>query len=78
MVSPKRTRLDASTISVAQTVRPWLKAGLLEGYDGLLKEMADDMLFILRSSAGWKYIYETWLFIIEMRVLRFISLNDVI
>jgi hypothetical protein len=42
MVSSKRTRLDASTISVAQTVRPWLKAGLLEGYDGLLNEMADD------------------------------------
>ena len=43
MVSPKRTCLDASTISVALTVRSWLKAGLLEGYDGLLKEMTDDM-----------------------------------
>ena len=40
MVSPRRTRLDASTISVAQTVRSWLNAGLLEGYDGLLKEVA--------------------------------------
>ncbi|KAF5137685.1 putative AC transposase [Metarhizium anisopliae] len=39
MVSPRRTRLDSSTVSVAQTVRSWLKAGLLEGYDGLLKDM---------------------------------------
>jgi hAT family C-terminal dimerisation region len=36
MVSPKRSRLDASTIAVTQTVRSWLRAGLLEGYDGLL------------------------------------------
>ncbi|OAQ61365.1 hypothetical protein VFPBJ_11447 [Purpureocillium lilacinum] len=40
MVSPRRTRLDASTVSVAQTVRSWLNAGLLEGYDGLLKDVA--------------------------------------
>ncbi len=38
MVSPKRTRLDSSTISVAQTVRSWLKAGLLQDYDGFLGE----------------------------------------
>ena len=44
MVSPKRHRLDASTIAVTQTVRSWLRAGLLEGYDGLLKEMGDDMV----------------------------------
>jgi hypothetical protein len=25
-------------------VRLWLKAGLLEEYDGLLKEMGDDMI----------------------------------
>jgi hypothetical protein len=30
------SRLDASTIAVTQTVRSWLRAGLLEGYDGLL------------------------------------------
>ena len=42
MVSPKRSRLDASTIAVTQTVRSWLRAGLLEGYDGLLKEMGSD------------------------------------
>ena len=44
MVSPNRHRLDASTIAVTQTVRSWLRAGLLEGYDGLLKEMGDDMV----------------------------------
>ena len=43
MVSPKRARLDASTIAVTQTVRSWLRAGLLEGYNGLLKEMSDDV-----------------------------------
>ena len=42
MVSPKRSRLDASTIAVTQTVRSWLRAGLLEGYEGLLKEVGDD------------------------------------
>lgn len=39
MVSAKRSRLDASTIAVTQTVRSWLRAGLLDGFDGLLKEM---------------------------------------
>ncbi|KAG7425161.1 hypothetical protein Forpi1262_v013723 [Fusarium oxysporum f. sp. raphani] len=43
MVSPQRTRLDASTIAVTQTVRSWLKAGLLEGYDGLLKETSGEV-----------------------------------
>ncbi|WKT54006.1 HAT, C-terminal dimerization domain [Fusarium oxysporum f. sp. vasinfectum] len=42
MVSPKRSHLDASTIAVTQTVRSWLRAGLLEGYEGLLKEVGDD------------------------------------
>ncbi|OBS16421.1 hypothetical protein FPOA_12141 [Fusarium poae] len=36
MVSPKRSRLDASTIAVTQTVRSWLRAGLLEGYEGFV------------------------------------------
>jgi hypothetical protein len=39
MVLPKRPRLDASTIAVTQTVRSWLRAGLLEEYEGLLKEV---------------------------------------
>ncbi|KAF4944942.1 hypothetical protein FGADI_12324 [Fusarium gaditjirri] len=43
MVSPQRTRLDASTIAVTQTVRSWLKAGLLGGYDGLLEETSGEM-----------------------------------
>jgi hypothetical protein len=43
LVSPQRTRLDASTIAVTQTVRSWLKAGLLEGYDGLLKETSGEV-----------------------------------
>jgi hypothetical protein len=42
MVSPKRSRLDASIIAITQTVRSWLRAGLLEGYEGLLKEVGDD------------------------------------
>lgn len=37
MVSAKRCRLQAETIAVAQTVRSWLKAGLLDEYDGLLR-----------------------------------------
>jgi hypothetical protein len=41
MVSPKRSRLDANTIAVTQTVRSWLKAGLLQDYEGLLKEVGD-------------------------------------
>jgi hAT family C-terminal dimerisation region len=41
MVSPKRSRLDASTIAVTQTVRSWLRAGLLEGYNGLLTELTE-------------------------------------
>ncbi|GKT96936.1 hypothetical protein Ct61P_14786 [Colletotrichum tofieldiae] len=44
MVSHKRHRLDASTIAVTQTVRSWLRAGLLEGYDGMLKEIDDDVV----------------------------------
>lgn len=47
MVSPKRARLDASTIAVTQTVRSWLRAGLLEGYNGLLKEASDDVAEIV-------------------------------
>lgn len=39
MVSAKRSRLDASTIAVTQTVRSWLRAGSLDEYDGLLKEV---------------------------------------
>jgi hypothetical protein len=44
MVSPKRSRLDASTIAVTQTVRSWFRAGLLDGYDGLLQELGSDVV----------------------------------
>src|ERR1700756_104785 len=30
MVSPLRTRLEATTIGIAQTLRSWLKAGLIK------------------------------------------------
>ena len=43
MVSPKRARLDASTLAVTQTVRSWMRGRLLEGYNGLLKEMRHDV-----------------------------------
>jgi hypothetical protein len=40
MVSAKRCRLQAETVVVTQTVRSsWLKAGLLDDYDGLLKDV---------------------------------------
>ncbi|KAF5236049.1 hypothetical protein FANTH_11424 [Fusarium anthophilum] len=42
MFSPKRSLLDASTIAITQTVRSWLRAGLLQGYEGWLKEVGDD------------------------------------
>jgi hypothetical protein len=40
MVSAKRCRLQAETIAITQTVKSWLRAGLLEDYDGLLKDLA--------------------------------------
>jgi hypothetical protein len=39
MVSAKRYRLQAETIAITQTVRLWLRAGLLDDYDGLLKDL---------------------------------------
>lgn len=49
MVSPKRSRLDASTVAITQTVRSWLRSGLLEGYDGLLKGMLLDCAGVLSA-----------------------------
>ncbi|KAG5931001.1 hypothetical protein E4U60_006576 [Claviceps pazoutovae] len=44
MVAPKRSRLDASTIAVTQTLRSWLKAGLVkDDHDGLLHKMDDEI-----------------------------------
>lgn len=42
MVSAKRCRLQAETIAITQTVKSWLSTGLLEDYDGLLKDLATD------------------------------------
>lgn len=39
MVSAKRCRLLAETITMTQTVKSWRSAELLEGYDGLLKKI---------------------------------------
>lgn len=36
MVSPLRTRLEASTIGVTQTVRSWVRSGLIEAADTLI------------------------------------------
>jgi hypothetical protein len=36
MVTIRRTRLATDSISAAQTVRSWLKAGLLDDYDGIM------------------------------------------
>ncbi|EJP61509.1 transposase-like protein [Beauveria bassiana ARSEF 2860] len=41
MVSAKRCRLQAETIAITQTVRSWLRAGLLDDYDGLLKDLVE-------------------------------------
>ena len=42
MVTAKRCRLQAETIAITQTVKSWLSTGLLEDYDGLLKDLAVD------------------------------------
>jgi hypothetical protein len=36
MVTPLRSRLDASTIWLIQTLRSWLRAGLIEEGDSIL------------------------------------------
>jgi hypothetical protein len=36
MVTPLRHRLDASTIGLIQTLRSWLKAGIIDSLDGIL------------------------------------------
>ncbi|KAH7116357.1 hypothetical protein EDB81DRAFT_668666 [Dactylonectria macrodidyma] len=35
MVTIRRTRLRTDVISGAQTIRSWIKAGLMEDYDGI-------------------------------------------
>ncbi len=36
MVSPFRTRLEASTIGITQTVRSWVRSGLIDSADSLV------------------------------------------
>src|SRR5438477_7916145 len=36
MVTPLRNRLDASTIGLIQTLRSWLKAGIIDSLDDIL------------------------------------------
>jgi hypothetical protein len=36
MVTPLRNRLDASTIGLIQTLRSWLKAGIIDSLDEIL------------------------------------------
>jgi len=43
MVTPLRSRLDASTIGLVQTLRSWLKAGLIDELDDML--MDDSLLY---------------------------------
>jgi hypothetical protein len=35
MVTTRRTRLGTDVISAAQTIRSWVKAGLMDDYDGI-------------------------------------------
>ena len=37
MVSPLRTRMEASTIGVTQTLRSWVRSGLIEAADTLIE-----------------------------------------
>lgn len=36
MVSPLQTRLEASTIGITQTLRSWVRNGLIEAADALV------------------------------------------
>jgi len=36
MVTPLRNRLDAGTIGLIQTLRSWLRAGIIEDVDSIL------------------------------------------
>ncbi|KAI8417335.1 hypothetical protein FOFC_03648 [Fusarium oxysporum] len=36
MVSPLRTRLEASMVGITQTLRSWVRSGLIEAADALI------------------------------------------
>lgn len=52
MVTPLRSRLDASIIGLVQTLRSWLKAGLIDQLDDMLM---DDGLLIYSLGRGAEY-----------------------
>ena len=41
MITPLRSRLDANTIGMAQTLRSWLRAGLMDELDPILLSVED-------------------------------------
>ena len=42
MVTPLRSRLDANTIGMTQTLRSWLQAGLIDELDPILLSVEDN------------------------------------
>jgi hypothetical protein len=50
MVTPLRNRLDASTIGLIQTLRSWLRAGLIDELDNILLD--DGLLHELLEQGG--------------------------
>ena len=50
MVTPLRNRLDASTIGLIQTLRSWLRAGLIDELDNIL--LNDGLLHELLEQGG--------------------------
>jgi hypothetical protein len=50
MVTPLRNRLDASTIGLIQTLRSWLRAGLIDELDNVLLD--DGLLHELLEQGG--------------------------
>ena len=46
MVTRLRNRLEANTISAAQSIRSWLNAGLIRNYQGIIDPSVDDDAFV--------------------------------
>src|SRR5271170_8057732 len=65
MIAPLRSRLDANTIGMAQTLRSWLRAGLIDELDPILLSVKDNRgdegngdntnaTEFAREEAGWE------------------------
>ena len=52
MVTPRRTRLGTDVISAAQTIRSWVKAGLMDDYDGIA--LRDVGIEALEDGISWQ------------------------